>query len=71
MPQAILDVRGKAHEWGLTVPMKQAQIDAMREDGIEVGILENVVPFWINECGLTLPWCFFQDIWNFKNPFRS
>lgn len=71
MPQAVLNMRGKQHEWGLTVPMKQGQIDAMREDGIEVGILENVVPAWIAEACLARPWCFFQDIWNFKNPFRK
>lgn len=70
MPQAVLSIRGKQSEWGLTVPMKQGQIDAMRADGIEIGILANTVPFWIAECGLTRPWCFVQDIWNFKNPWR-
>lgn len=71
MPQAVLNIRGKRSEWGITTPLPQATIDAMVEDDIEVGILENVVPFWINEAGLARPWCFFQDIWSLKNPFRQ
>jgi hypothetical protein len=71
MPQAVLSIRGKQSEWGITTPLPMSAIEAMREDGIEVGILENSVPFWMNEAGLTRPWCFFQDIWNFKNPFRK
>lgn len=69
MPQAILIIHGRRHHWGITTPLPQATIDAMIEDGIEIDILENTVPFWINEAGLTRPWCFFQDIWNLKNPF--
>lgn len=59
-------IRGKQSEWGITTPLSMSSIEAMRADGIEVGILENSIPFWVNESGLTRPWCFFQDIWNFK-----
>lgn len=68
---ALVDVRGKQHEWGLNVPMSQDQIDAMREDGIEVNILVHTVPVWAAEVGLLPLWCAVQDIWNFRNPFRS
>jgi len=71
MPMVVLSVRGKASEWGLTLPMKWDQITAMREDGIDVGILENTVPAWAVNIGLLKPWCLFQDLFNFKNPFRS
>jgi hypothetical protein len=71
MPQAVLSIRGKRSEWGITTPLPQATIDAMIEDGIEVGILENSVPEWAVNGGLLRLWCFFQDIWNLRNPFRQ
>jgi hypothetical protein len=70
MVQATLSVRGKQHEWGVVAPMSRDQISAMREDGIDVGILQNVVPAWVNDAGLLRPWCFFQNLWNFNNPWR-
>lgn len=38
--------------------------------GIEIYPLLNTVPTWVAELGLTKPWCFMQDIFNFKNPLR-
>lgn len=71
MARVILHIRGKKNEWGVAADMNQSQIDAMREDGIEIGVLENSMPAWIADAGLARPWCFFQDIWNFKNPFNG
>ena len=71
MPKAVLDIRGRRGEWGVTADMPMKQIEAMRADGIEVGILENTIPAWVVACGLTRPWCFVQDVFNFKNPFRQ
>ena len=70
MPIATLSVRGKSSEWAVSGEMRQEQIDAMVEDGIEVGIVQNTIPMWVVECGLLRPWCFLQDLWNFKNPVR-
>lgn len=71
MPRASIEVRGKQSTWGVCWQASQAQIDAMREDGIEVGITENTIPQWVAELGYgpMRAWCFFQDIWNLKNPF--
>lgn len=71
MPQAVLDIQGKQHKWGITTPLPMKTIELMREDGVDVGILENSIPEWVVDLGLLYPWCFFQDLWNFKNPFRK
>jgi hypothetical protein len=48
-----------------------AQIPAWRADGLEVYQVENLVPALIAELGLTRPWCFAQDLFGFRNPWRS
>lgn len=70
MPKVLIEVRGKSSTWGVAWFASQEQIDAMREDGLEIGVIENTVPGWVADFGLAVPWCFFQDIWNLKNPFR-
>lgn len=71
MPMTIIQVDGKEHEWSVHALMTQTQVDDMRADGVEVGVIENKIPFWVADAGLIGPWCFFQDLWNFKNPFRN
>ena len=71
MPHALLNIRGKTCEWGVTAQLSQQAIDDMRDDGIEIGIIENIVPYWVAAIGAARPWCFVQDIWNLKNPFRK
>ena len=41
-----------------------------QQRGIEIYPLENVIPVWVVSLGLTKPWCFVQDVFNFKNPWR-
>ena len=38
-------------------------------DGLEVVEILNTIPIWVVDAGLTKPWIFMQDIFNFKNPF--
>lgn len=71
MPKAAIEVRGKRSSWEVCWDASQSQIDAMREDGIEVDLIENSMPMWIVDIGMARVWCFFQDIWNFKNPFKG
>ena len=68
---AMIEVRGKRSGWCVAWHASKEQIEDMRADGLEVGIVENIVPAWVAEAGLARPWCFVQDLWNFKNPFRS
>jgi hypothetical protein len=64
-----LEIRGKHHLWSIDTAMSQRQIDDMRADGVEVGELIYTIPAWAVEMGLLRPWCFVQDVWNFRNPF--
>ncbi|HEU4342164.1 MAG TPA: hypothetical protein VFU31_11385 [Candidatus Binatia bacterium] len=71
MPLATIEVRGKSSRWVVNWHAPQEQIDAMREDGIEVGIVQYIIPAWVVDLGYgpTRVWCFFSDVWNLKNPF--
>lgn len=71
MPKAFIEIRVNQSRWGVEWNAPQSQIEGMRADGIEVGLIENSIPFWVNEIGMARIWCFFQDIWNFKNPFKG
>lgn len=71
MPRAMIDVSGNSSRWNVSWQASQDQIDAMRADGIDVGIIENSIPAAVAESGLARIWCFFQDIWNLKNPLRG
>ena len=71
MPRATIEVQGKSGSWGVHWDASKAQIDAMREDGIDVGIIENSCPGWVVDNGLHYFWFFFQDIWNLRNPWRA
>ena len=46
-------------------------IPEWEEEGILVEELLNVVPGWAAVMGLVTPYCFMQDLWNFKNPFAQ
>lgn len=65
-----VEVRGRQSEWGINWYADNEQIEAMRADGIEIFEVENTVPAWIADIGMTAAWCAIQDIWNLKNPFR-
>jgi hypothetical protein len=71
MPTTVLHMKGEHSTWCVRAEMSQEQIQAMREDGIEVGVLENTIPNWVVNLGLVKPWCFLQDVWGFRNPFRN
>jgi hypothetical protein len=64
-------LRGRTSEWAVEAMLSQEQIDAMTEDGIEVIEVQSRLPMWVVTAGLASIWCFFQDLWNFRNPFRT
>ena len=65
----MIPIQGKKHKWAVDFDASQATVDSMRNDGIEVFVVENSVPLWAVELGLTRIWCFVQDVWNLKNPW--
>lgn len=71
MPLATIEIKGKSSRWAFDCQASNAEIEAMRADGIDVGILVNVIPAWVVAMGLTGPFIALQDLWNFKPPFKS
>ena len=66
-----IEVRGKQKSWCFTFYGNPEYLADWKADGLFIEIVENTVPMWVAECGLTRPWCFLQDLLNFKNPFRK
>lgn len=65
-----IEVRGKHKKWGFTFYGDKKNIQEWRDDGLEVSEIENQIPVWVADYGVTRIWCFMQDILNFKNPWR-
>lgn len=68
--RACVIVRGKSSEWMIDSDLSKQSISDMRDDGLEVILPENSIPAWVVSAGLLVPFCFLQNLWNFKNPFR-
>lgn len=58
--QMMIEVRGK-----------NKHLDEWRSDGLEVNVVEYAFPYAVAQLGLTRPWMFLQDIFNFRNPWRK
>jgi hypothetical protein len=69
--RAIVTVRGKSSEWCIQSHLSAEAIADMRADGLDIIVPQNMIPMWVAESGLVRPWCFLQDLWNLKNPFRK
>lgn len=64
-------VHGKEKTWGFNFYGDTKYLDEWRSDGLEVVEILNTIPQWVVDLNLINIWCFFQDIWNFKNPFSK
>ena len=66
-----ITVRGKRHTWAFEFYGDPQFIEDWRADGLDVCEVVNTVPEWAARLRLVRPWCFFQDLFNFKNPFNQ
>jgi hypothetical protein len=64
-------VRGKQHEWSFHFDGDPKYLQEWRDDGIEVYEIYNSIPMWVADAELTRIWCFVQDCFNFRNPFKT
>ena len=64
-----ITVRGKEKAWSFETIGDTKYLNDWRADGLEIDELCNTIPGWAVNVGLTRPWCFCQDVFNFKNPF--
>jgi hypothetical protein len=61
-----LTIKGKTKTWSFNTFVDLKYLDEWREDGIEIDEIENVIPVWVVDMGLTHIWCFLQDVWHGK-----
>lgn len=67
----IVSIKGKTSNWGFPVELDPNHLAEYRADGLQIEELVNIIPLWVVQIGATKIWCFFQDIFNFQNPFRK
>lgn len=67
-----ISIKGKRKRWGFHFYGDPKYIPEWQEDGLDVTIIENVIPAWWVDAGLSVRfWCFWQDVFHFRNPWRK
>jgi hypothetical protein len=61
----VIEVRGREKSWSWHVKADERYLEEWQADGVQIFILENSIPEWAVELGLTHIWCRVQDAWNF------
>ena len=61
-------VKGDHKTWGFNFYGDPKHLPDWRADGVEVYEIENVIPWWAAR--FPRAWCFAQDVFNFRNPWR-
>jgi hypothetical protein len=64
-------VKGKTAWWGFDFYADPKHLQEWRDDGLDIVEIENTIPMWVVDFGLTKQWCFLQDVFNLKNPFTD
>jgi hypothetical protein len=65
-----VEVRGKERTWCINTDISAETAQAWRDDGLTVNKLENTIPAWLPAFVPVGLWCFVQDVFNFRNPWR-
>lgn len=65
-----ITVRGAQKTWSFSFYGDPKHIEEWRDDGLDVVEICNTVTEWVNDLGLVRPWCFVQDILNFRSPWK-
>ena len=65
-----ITARGKRSQWCFDVNADPKYLTEWQADGLEIYVVENSIPMWVAEAGMTRAWCFLQDVFNFRNPWR-
>lgn len=66
-----LMIRGERREWSITVWAEPEWVEDWREDDLALYEVINTIPEWVVTMGLARVWCFFQDLFNFRNRWRK
>ena len=65
-----ITVKGKNRTWCFDILANSKYIQEWLDDGLDIVIIENTIPMFVVDCGLTHAWVFMQDLFNFRNPFK-
>lgn len=68
--QLSITVQGTRRKWCFDILADPAYLDEWRADGLVVEEVVNTIHVWAVDAGLAGPWCFLQDVFHWKNPFR-
>jgi hypothetical protein len=66
-----IHVKGKNKTWGFAFMGETEFLKEWQDDGLDVFLIENTIPEWVANLGLVRVWCFLQDVFNFRNPWRK
>lgn len=66
----MITVRGDSHRWCFQFYGDLEYLQEWIDDGLDIVMIENAIPDWVVSFGLARAWCFAQDVFNFRNPFR-
>ena len=66
----VVTVRGNRFRWSFQFYGDPRNIPEWDADGLEVYEAVNIIPAWVVILGLTRPWCWVQDVFNFRWPRR-
>lgn len=63
-------VQGKTSKYSFEFYGDPSFLPVYEREGLDISLVENIIPCWVVKYNLTKIYIFFQDVWNFKNPFR-
>lgn len=66
-----LIVRGRKHEWVFNIWAEPKCVEDWRADGLTVDRVLNEFPQWVAILGLVKLWCFIEDLYYFRNPWKD
>lgn len=71
MKKMCISINGKEKVWAFEFYGNPKYLLEWQADGVDVILIENEIPLWAVGMGLSKIWFFFQDLFNFKNPFKN
>lgn len=59
----MIEVQGRSGSYVFAFTGDDSNLEEWRADGLEVNVIEHVIPYWVAELGLVKPYAKLQDLW--------